>query len=76
MIESVESVSVDLRPFAVGRKIAGDCAMAGLLTRSTLSGLPETSLFQWLRIAGERCTPRGRELTAAGTVADFHGIPF
>ena len=69
-------MSVDLRPFAVGCKIASDCAKAGLLTRSILGGLPETRGFQWLRIA-QKCAPReGRELTAAGTVADFHGIPF
>ena len=40
-----ESVSVDLRPFAVGRKIASDCAKAGLLTRSIRGGLPENVSF-------------------------------
>jgi len=32
--------------------------------------------YQWLRIVDPLCALFEQELTAAGTVADFHGIPF
>ena len=31
---------------------------------------------QWLRLSIPHVPVSGQELTAAGTVADFHGIPF
>ena len=31
---------------------------------------------QWLRLSIPHVSVSGQELTAAGTVADFHGIPF
>lgn len=58
-------------PFSAGANSVK--AKAGLLTRSRSGAFPAR------RPVAKECrnkAPRGAELTAAETVADFHGIPF
>ena len=64
---------VDPGPFSAGCEITLSCK-AGLLTRSGFDAFPV--IHQWLRLSIPRVPVSGQELTAAGTVADFHGIPF
>ena len=64
---------VDPGPFSAGCEINLSCK-AGLLTRSGFDAFPV--IHQWLRLSIPRVPVSGQELTAAGTVADFHGIPF
>lgn len=61
-------------PSSAGYKI--DNAEAGLLTYSDCNAFPSKQRTVAIDCCNT-CTPlSGTELTAAGTVADFHGFPF